>query len=231
MFATIVVIIVGVSLGQWQLRRAAYKEAIEARLRVRGQEAPVVLGTAQVDPDKLEYRRAVVSGEFIRNWPIYLENRPHDGVAGFYLFMPLKIAGTNLHVLIARGWVPRDPSDRTKLPDITTPVGMMTVEGIIKRDPARIMQLGQANAIRPNAILQNLEVSEFASASGMTIQPILIEQTNDTHDGLVRSWPRPSSGIETHYGYAVQWFGLAATAFIFFVVTGFRRGSKHKREK
>jgi cytochrome oxidase assembly protein ShyY1 len=169
----------------------------------------------------------MVSGEFIRNWPIYLENRPYNGVAGFYLLMPLKIAGTNLNVLVERGWLPRDPADRTKLPAVVTPVDMVTIEGIIKREPARIMQLGQANAIQPNAILQNLDVSEFASASGLPMQPILIEQTNDTHDGLVRSWPRPSSGIEKHYGYAVQWFGLAATAFIFFVVTGFRRGPKH----
>ena len=29
--------------------------------------------------------------------------------AGFYLLMPLRMAGTDTHVLVARGWLPRDP--------------------------------------------------------------------------------------------------------------------------
>jgi cytochrome oxidase assembly protein ShyY1 len=220
------VIIIGVSLGKWQLRRAAYKEAIEARLSVRGQEVPIVLGATPVDPDKLEYRRVIADGVFIRDWSIYLENRPYNGVAGFYLLMPLRLAGSNSNVLVARGWIPRDPANLEKLPAIATPSGIVRIEGIIKRDAGRVMQLGRASPVRPNAILQNIDISEFASATGLPMQPILIEQTTDTHDGLVRNWPRPSSGIERHYGYAAQWFGLAATAFIFFIVTGLRRGSK-----
>ncbi len=225
--ATSIVIAIGVALGQWQMHRAAYKEAIESRLVTRQSEAPVVLGVSQVDADSMEYRHVRVSGEFVRDWPIYLENRPNNGVAGFYLLMPLKIAGTDSHVLVARGWLPRDPVDRSKLPTITTPTGIVKVEGLARRSPGHLMQLGQGNPVRPDAILQNVEIAEIAAASKLPMQPILIEQSNDLHDGLVRNWLRPSSGIEKHYGYAVQWYGLAATALIFFVVTGFRRGSKH----
>ena len=53
---------------------------------------------------------------------------------------------------------------------------------------------------------------------------VLIDQTSAAPDGLVRDWPRPSTGIERHQGYAFQWFSLAALACVFFVVTGFRRG-------
>jgi cytochrome oxidase assembly protein ShyY1 len=42
----------------------------------------------------------------------------------------------------------------------------------------------------------------------------------------MRDWPVPSSGIDTHRGYAFQWYALAAAAFLFFIVTGFRRASK-----
>lgn len=220
-------IAIGVALGQWQLHRAAYKEAIEAKLATRGSEAPLILGATQVNAEDAEYRRVQVRGEFVREWPIYLENRPSNGVAGFYLLMPLKIAGSDLHVLVARGWLPRDPVDRSKLPMTTTPSGIVKVEGVARRNPGRLMQLGQGNAVRPNAILQNVQIADVATVSKLTMQPIMIEQSNDLHDGLVRDWPLPSSGIERHYGYAVQWYGLAATAFIFFVVTGFRRGSKH----
>lgn len=219
-------IAIGVALGQWQMHRAAYKEAIEAKLTVRGAEAPIVLNSIPVNIDHAEYRRVVVTGEFVDGWPIYLENRPYNGVTGLYLLMPLKIADSDLHVLVARGWLPRDPADRSKLPAITTPVGIVKVEGIARRNPGHLLQLGQASPVRPNAILQNVEVADVATASKLPMQPILLEQLNDLHDGLVRDWPRPSLGIDRHYGYAVQWYGLAATALIFFVVTGFRRESK-----
>jgi cytochrome oxidase assembly protein ShyY1 len=78
----------------------------------------------------------------------------------------------------------------------------------------------------PGAILQNLTVAEFAAASKFTMQPFVIEQSSDTHDGMVRDWPLPSVGIERHLGYAFQWYALALTAFLFFVVTGYRRGTK-----
>lgn len=207
------------------MRRAAYKQTIESKLTARGSDAPIELNASQVNVDDVEYRRVRVSGEFVRDWPLYLENRPHNGVAGFYMLMPLKIAGTRLYVLVARGWLPRNPMDRNKLPDIVTPPGTVDIEGMVRRNAGHLMQLGTGNAVQPGAILQNIEIADVATASKLPMQPLLIEETNDTHDGLVRDWPRPSSGIERHYGYAVQWYGLAATAFIFFVVTGFRRES------
>jgi cytochrome oxidase assembly protein ShyY1 len=213
-------------LGQWQLHRAAYKQAIEDKIVAREAQVPVTLGTGTLDIDKLEYRRVKVVGELVRGWPVYLENRPNNGVPGFYLLMPLKIDGTGMHVLIARGWFPVNAEDRNKLPTVVTPAGTVTVEGIARRNPGRLLQLGQGDPVRPNAILQNVQIAEIAAASKLPMLPVFIEQTNDVHDGLVRQWPRPSSGIERHYGYAVQWFGLALTALIFFIVTGIRSESK-----
>ena len=57
-----------------------------------------------------------MTGEFVRDWPLYLDNRPQDGRAGFYLLMPLRIAGSNMHVLVARGWLPRYTAERGRLP-------------------------------------------------------------------------------------------------------------------
>jgi cytochrome oxidase assembly protein ShyY1 len=77
--------------------------------------------------------------------------------------------------------------------------------------------------LRQNAIVQNLDIAEFARASKLAMLPFVLQQSTDTHDGLTRDWPRPSAGAERHRGYAFQWFALAAMAFLFFVVTGFRR--------
>jgi surfeit locus 1 family protein len=224
--ATAIAVAIGISLAQWQTRRAVDKGAIEARLTARESAPPIILGSAVANVDEIEYRRALVKGEFVRNWPIYLENRPHNGIPGFYVMMPFKIAGSDKHVLITRGWVPRNVADRTKLPPIPTPEGIVEVQGVVVRNPGRVMQLGEAEALRPNAIVQNLDIPAFAAASKLSMQPFVIEQLGNTQDRLVRDWPRPSTGIEKHRGYAFQWYALAATAFLFFVVTGFRRETK-----
>ncbi|RJG04962.1 SURF1 family protein [Noviherbaspirillum cavernae] len=222
--AAAMAIAVGVSLGQWQMRRAADKEAIERHLSAQEDAPPILLDDVTRTMGALEYRRVIVRGEFVRDWAVYLDNRPHNGAAGFYMLMPLKIAGSDSHVLVARGWVKRDLTDRKKLPPIVVPPGIVEIQGVVRRNAGRVLQLGTPEALHPNAIVQNLDIQALAQAANMPIQPFMIEQLNDTHDGLMRDWPRPSSGIDKHFGYAFQWYALAATAFVFFLVTGFRRG-------
>ncbi|MES2024594.1 MAG: SURF1 family protein [Pseudomonadota bacterium] len=224
--AAAIAVAIGLSLGQWQTRRAAEKIAIEQKLQTRQAASALQLGDITSHSDEIEYRRVLVKGEFLRDWPIYLDNRPHNGVAGFYVLMPFKMAASNLYVLVARGWVPRNAAERTKMPPLLTPEGMIEIEGTARHGIGHVMQLGAVDAPRPHAIVQNLDIASFSEASQLKMAPILLEQLSDTKDGLVRDWPVPSSGVEKHRGYAFQWYGLAAMAFIFFVVTGIRRGTK-----
>jgi cytochrome oxidase assembly protein ShyY1 len=229
LFATLVVVAIGVAAGQWQTRRGDRKEAIEARMQQRSAEPVIELnGSADVQADAVEFRHVRATGEFVRDWPVYLDNRPYQGRAGFYLLMPFKISGTGRAVLVARGWFPRDVHDRAKLPAIATPAGTIEVEGEARRTMGRLFQLGSPPPLRAGAIVQNAEIADVAAASRLQLLPILIAQTNDAHDGLVRDWPRPSSGVAMHRGYAMQWYGLAATALAFFVITGFRRGRQQQ---
>jgi cytochrome oxidase assembly protein ShyY1 len=227
--ATVLVVALGVALGNWQERRAAYKTAIGERLTARGVAPPLVLGAAPPPAEELEFRRVTVTGEFVRGWPIFLDNRPHRGSPGFYLVMPFKIAGSDRSVLVARGWLPRDMAEHGKLPAYATPTGTVTIEGVVTRSPGHVLQLGTPAPLKPNAIVQNVEVSEVAQASGLRLLPFFVEQGGAGEQGerFVRDWPVPSLGIEKHQGYAFQWYALAAMAFLFFLITGFRSGTKH----
>ncbi|HYC42628.1 MAG TPA: SURF1 family protein [Noviherbaspirillum sp.] len=217
---------IGVSLGQWQTRRAAEKLAIEARQQSREAEPSAGIGAEIRRPEEVEFRRMKVRGEFIPDWTVYLDNRPYKGAAGFYVMTPMRIAGSDMHVLVARGWVKRDVTDRAKLPPIPTPAGTVEIEGTARRAPGHVMQLGKADALRRGAIVQNVDASDFVKSAGLKMQPFVLEQGGDMQDGLVRDWPRPSTGVEKHQGYAFQWYALAVTALLFFVATGFRRGKE-----
>lgn len=222
--AAVTVAAIGLMLGNWQTRRAHEKEAIEAKLLERAQAPTVVVDAKPKNPGDMEYRRVSVTGNFVDNWNIYLENRPHQGVPGFYVLTPLKIAGSGTHILVVRGWIRRDVADRTRLPPIATPRGQVEIGGIARAGTGHVLQLGTAEPLKPNAIVQNAGITDIGRAAGIELQPFVIEQTSDAADGLIRDWPRPSSGADKHRGYAFQWYALAATALLFFVVTGFRRG-------
>jgi cytochrome oxidase assembly protein ShyY1 len=227
--ATVLVVALGVQLGNWQSRRAEQKIALQAKLADGAQAAPLVLSGAPLAADAVAYRRVSVNGEFVRGWPVYLDNRPYQGRAGFYLLMPFKISGSNMHVLVARGWLPRDPAARDKLPDYATPEGPVTLQGVARLNAGHVMQLGDAPPLAPKAIVQNADPLQLAKDSGLTMQPFVVEQGAPAQPSgddaqMVRDWPLPSLGVEKHQGYAFQWYALAAMAVIFFVANGFRRG-------
>ncbi|MCS0616298.1 SURF1 family protein [Massilia kyonggiensis] len=224
--ATLVLVAVGILLGNWQVRRAAEKTALQARLTQRAALPPLVLDGTPVDPAAVEYRRVIVTGEFVPNWPLFLDNRPFEGRSGFIVLMPFKITGADDVVLVARGWVPRDPAVHDRVPQVATPGGRTTIEGLAVLHPARVMELGKAPPPRPGAIVQNVDPAGFAQASGLRTLPVLVEQTNPDGADLARKWPAPAVDVDRNKGYAFQWYALAAMAFLFFVITGFRSGTK-----
>lgn len=227
--ATVMLVALGIALGNWQERRAAEKTALRERMEQRGAQAPVALGPAIVPAESLEYRRVTITGQFASGWPVFLDNRAYQGRSGFYLLMPFKIAGSDVHVLVARGWLPADPTVHDRLPVFATPPGQVSIEGVVTGNVGRVLQLGAAAPLKPNAIVQNVEPAQVEQASGLRLEPFFVEQTGPKEQGgaLVRDWPLPSTGIEKHKGYAFQWYALAAMALLFFVITGFRSGTKH----
>lgn len=224
--AAVLLAAIGISLGNWQSRRAEYKLGLQQQIVERGREAPLQADAVPLGTQPEEFRRMVADGQFISDWPMYLENRPLEGRAGFYLLMPFRLASNGDVVLVLRGWFPRDAQDRTRIPDIPVPTGRLHIEGRVRADAGHVMQLGEAAKPAPRALLQNIAPRQFAAASGLPVHAFIIEQSSDTADGLRRDWPQPSFGIDTHRGYAFQWYSLAAAALLFFIATGIRRASK-----
>jgi surfeit locus 1 family protein len=233
--ATVALVVLGIVLGNWQTRRAEEKLGIAARLAERGVQARLVFGdgggmheydrVGGAHPTSIEYRRVRLTGEWVSAWPLFLDNRPLNGRAGFILTMPFKIAGSDKHVLVLRGWLPRDANDYARLPSFKTPAGTVNIEGVAMLSAGHVMQLGAAGEPKPGMRVQNLDVGTVAKASGLALEPFFVQQTGQG-EGLVREWPAPETGVDKHRGYAFQWYALAAMAALFFVITGFRSGRK-----
>jgi surfeit locus 1 family protein len=214
LLATVVGIAATVRLGLWQLDRAAAKNAIQARIDERRDLPPLAAAdlarTGAAAPAQLQ-RRARLQGRWDAQHTVYLENRQMNGIPGFFVVTPLKLEGTGEAVVVERGWAPRDFNDRTRLPALHTPQDTVVVEGMIAPPPSRLYAFG---ADEQGAIRQNLDLAAFARETRLALLPLTLQQSaspSTAGDGLYRQWPQPAADVEKHYGYAFQWFALAAT--------------------
>ena len=197
------------SLGQWQLRRAAQKEAVQAAIEAKNMLLALdatSLGASKNIANEV-YRRVAVQGVWQASHTVYLDNRPMNGRTGFWVFTPLVLQGTGQAILVQRGWVPRNFSDRARLPEVVTPAGVVTVEGRIAPPPSKLYEFKGVNA---GTIRQNLDLAAFRLETGLPLLEVSLLQTGAPSEGLLREWAAPNLGVDTHYGYAFQWFGLCA---------------------
>ena len=112
-------------------------------------------------------------------------------------------------VIVQRGWIARDALQRTRLPDVATPAGVVNVQGSIAAPPSRLFEFSGPAETGP--IRQNLDRVEYALETGLVLRPMSVLQADDSgSDGLLRQWPRPAFDVHKNYGYAAQWFALAA---------------------
>ena len=203
----------GIALGNWQTRRAAEKTALAEELAATLREAPARISAAPLRAGELVHRHVEATGVFAADRTVYLDNRNRGGRPGYEVVTPLVLA-PSIAVLVQRGWVERSARE-----SVRTPSGSQRVEGVaLERLPRALAAGSEQGAVR-----QNLDLDAYAKETGLALQPVVIQQRNDNGDGLVRDWPKPDFGVDTHRAYALQWYSLAALCAVLGIAFSFRR--------
>lgn len=204
-------------LGNWQVRRAGEKEALQARIERLTHEAPVAYVGSSVPQ---EWQQLTVRGHWLADKAMFIDNRVHAGQAGYYVVMPLVLAASGGALLVNRGWVPVG-ADRSRMPTVVIPEGEVQVSGVARVPEDKPFSLSAQQV--QGVVWQNLDLKAMARHIGRTLLPFVLQQTSETGDGLLREWPRPDAGIERHKGYALQWYGLCALVVVLTGINVFRR--------
>ncbi len=216
---------VTVSLGRWQMDRAAQKQALQAAVETRSaqpamapSEAAMALHPGAAQDAGLLHRTVHLRGRWLAERTVYLDNRQMNGRPGFFVLTPLQPEGAAYSVLVQRGWIARNFQDRTALAPVQTPSGWVDVTGRIAPGPSRLLELAGADqGPGSSRIRQNLDLAAFSAETGLALAPVTVVQTQGPADGLLRQWPAFSTGVEKHYGYAFQWFGLSGLIALLYV--------------
>lgn len=220
--AAAVVVATTILLGNWQARRAELRGSLQTQAAVEAQQAPLPVRAAASITPELRYRPAVAAGEYLAERQVWLDNRTHKGAAGYYVLTPLRLDDGS-HVLVNRGWIAATP--RHSAPSAVPPAGRVTVTGRLNQAPPSFLELQHAAPTGP--VLQNLDLAEFARVSGLALAPLILEQTEEAPDGLVRDWPAPDSGREKNVSYMWQWYSFAAlTALLWLLLNWQPEGRK-----
>jgi surfeit locus 1 family protein len=210
-------ILLTASLGWWQWERGHERTAVHDAIEAQAHSATVGARELLAVPGgdtRLVNRPVVLAGEWLPDRTIYLDNRQMNSVPGFYVVTPLRIAGSQAVVLVQRGWVQRNFEARTSLPAIQTPTGTVEVRGILAPPPAKLYAFTTEEA---GPIRQNLDLGAFRLETGLPLLALSVQQTGAPSEGLLRQWPEAGSGAERNYGYAFQWWAMAALIAILYV--------------
>lgn len=199
-------------LGFWQLDRAAQKVELQTRLEQRGALPALAPTDLPRDPAAVGgqlHRHVVVRGHWLHAHTVFLENRQMNAVPGFFVLTPLELSPGD-HVLVQRGWMPRDPNDRTRLQPLPRVDGEVVVNGRIAPSPSKLYEF---DAAASGPIRQNLDLTDFSREIGLPLRPFSVQQLDAPDapaDGLRRQWLAPALDVGKHHGYAFQWFALCA---------------------
>ena len=213
LLATLLSVALTCSLGFWQLRRATEKEVLQAQLTQRGSLPAIEGQTLGQMGDTVENRSGLIhravhlQGQWLAEKTLFLDNRQMKGRVGFFVMTPMELTQSKAVILVQRGWVPRHFTQRTELPLVVSPKGEVEITGRIALAPSKLYALGDSDG---GPIRQNLDMGALRQETGLPLLEITVVQTGDASEGLLREWPQPVAGVEKHYGYAFQWFGLSA---------------------
>jgi surfeit locus 1 family protein len=214
-----------VSLGVWQLNRAEEKRALAETLRARADLPPFALDAPVKDVEALRFRTLTAFGSYEPEGQILLENRRHGSRNGFHVITPLRLAGSDLRVLVNRGWIPAN--ERGEPGAAPAPEGEIRVQGQthIPAPPALALDGGPEGAAAWARRWPYLTLELYAATVDYPTQPVVILLDPDAEGGFVRRWPKelPKEGM--HIGYAVQWLAFAVIALAIYL-----RLSLHRRE-
>jgi surfeit locus 1 family protein len=231
--ATLLGVGVTASLGQWQLNRAATKQALHDTIEARDRLPALDNAALPCSPEAWaaqEQRPVALRGHWLNERTVWLDNRAMGGRAGLFMLTPLRLslptgqgADCAATVLVQRGWVPRDPYDRLRVAPPPKAEGEVLLQGRLVPAPSKLMELGTPESAPKGAVRQNVDLAELAQAWGEPLRPGSIQQMGDEQPppsggtGLLRDWWRPALDVGRHQAYAAQWFAMAGVMVVLYV--------------
>ncbi|MCG7530625.1 SURF1 family protein [Psychrobium sp. MM17-31] len=249
----ILLFVVLMRLGFWQLNKAEFKE-YSMTLRQTAMAKPIYALPQAFDSELQQSQKVVIQGRLDFDKTLLLDNKIVDGKVGYEVLVPLiinelvtpqiaqveqieriKSSDVKQWVMVNLGWVAAG-SSRQQLPQLTRWPNQKQIVGYL--------YVPQLNPFIANSEYEQtnfpLVVAQFDRKTiehiyGRTIYPSMIRLSKDSNFGYHKNWQWVNRMTpEKHRGYAFQWFALAFTLLVLSGVFIWRQvmsGSNQRRSE
>lgn len=210
-FSTLVMLIVLIGLGTWQVHRLHWKEAVLGQIATAEAFPPIAL-LAEPAPftkifatGRFRFDRAAQFGAEVRD----LRTGP---TMGAYQIVPL-IRVNAPAIMVNRGWAPQ-----TRNTPLDEPSGSVTVTGYV-RSGDRTSWFNAADDVTARQFY-TLDPLAIAAAAGVgDVEPFVLVALGLSRPGTfpdpAQQLPRPPNN---HLAYVITWYGLAVALVVIFAV-------------
>jgi surfeit locus 1 family protein len=216
------------SLGNWQSRRGNEKNDWVAQQAAALQAAPTALFAAMHDSRPVRLRQVDGEGRY-RSPLLLLDGQQRDGRVGVRVYGVVIPDHADRALLVDLGWLPLGAN--RIMPEPTVPDGARSLRGLLGPWPGQGLRAAPNPSIAPGSppvVLTYLDADEIGRAFGVALYPGVLRLAPDLDYGHARDLVALPNTLppERHFGYALQWYGLAATVAIVYLVLAWRSRRK-----
>ena len=216
-FIALLVFVLFINLAQWQLDRADEKQALLDLQAMRMLQKPVSLSSVIFNKQQ-RYLPVKVTGVLDNEHQILISNQVRNMMLGYYVLTPLRLP-TGQNILINRGWI-QATNSLQKLPDIGLSKQQVNLVGKLDSFPSVGILLEGADVPSQGwpSVVQLLKISVISERLGYPLVPYQLLLESGDVKSYDTQWVAFHMGPEKHLGYAFQWFAMAATLIIIYLV-------------
>ena len=213
----LVVFLILVALGTWQVQRLHWKEGLIAQRQAGVTGPPISLPETLSAAKGLEFHHVTLTGEFLNQDELYLHAIASGGMPGYHVVTPFRLTDGNI-VLVDRGFVPedrRDPKTRAagEIAGPTRIAGLLRFPGGDRswftpaNQPAQDLWFSMNLPAMAAALHLDRVLPLYVDADAMPV-PGGYPQGGQTNTSLPND----------HLQYALTWYGLAVVCVIYYLL-------------
>ncbi len=222
-FCSVVLAGVMVWASMWQWERYLYKldliETYDKNSEIPAFEFPTS-GEELKDFESIIHRKVEISGEYDFEREMIVLNRANAVGPGYWLLTPMKLEGTDRHVIVSRGFIPfedREPETWEKYRFSKKETLKATVQETVP--PKTFLTPKSADVKNENEFKRKWlypDIEEIAKQLPYpVITAVFLQRLGAPPSG---TFPAESITVRvppsTHYGYSIEWALLAAASLV-----------------
>ena len=219
----LVLIVVMINLGLWQLRRYDEKSTLNDNIRSRGSlptesiAALVPTDATRASTKEVQWRRARATGTYRVADELVVSNRTVNGQPGFWVLTPL-VARDGSVIPVVRGFVFRAEFESRGIASFPPPPGEVTIEGALQASPTsgRFGEERSDTGMVP--AISQVDTGRLAERWGTTVAPVWLRLDGGagapSAEGPLYPVPPPPLSKGPHLSYAAQWFIFSVIAMV-----------------